>query len=218
MEKTTVGKQAASSRRFHTGAQTPPPQEGSFSPRLRLIVFAGLVIVIVAGLVAAAVAFAASTTTAGTGSLPAGTQVFPEGDHSHVSGTVTYDHVPPVGGPHNPVELNCGIYTVPVPNENAVHSIEHGAVWITFQPNLPLDQVTALQQLVETHYVGTERYLILSPYVGLPSPIVASAWGYQLSVSQVADPRLIQFIAKFAGGGQGGEQGGACTGGVGNPL
>jgi hypothetical protein len=183
-----------------------------------MIAVAGLAIVIVAGVVVAAVAFAASTTTTGSGSLPAGTQVFTEGDHSHVSGAVTYDHVPPVGGPHNPVQLNCGIYTVPVPNENAVHSMEHGAVWITFEATLPLDQVSALQQLVESHYVGTERYLILSPYAGIPAPIVASAWGYQLSVGQASDPRLIQFIARFAGGGQGGEQGGACTGGVGNPL
>ena len=218
MEKRIVGRQAASSRRLRSRANTPPPQEDSLRPRLKLIAFAGLVILLVAGLVAVAVAFAASTTTAGKSSLPDGTKVFTEQDHSHVSGTVTYDHVPPVGGPHNPVQLNCGIYVIPVPNENAVHSMEHGAVWITFDPNLPSDQVAALQRLVETHYVGTERYLILSPYSGIPSPIVASAWGYQLGVSQASDPRLIQFIEAFAGGGQGGEQGGPCSGGVGNPL
>ncbi len=126
--------------------------------------------------------------------------------------------MPPVGGPHNPVQLNCGIYNVPVPNENAVHSLEHGAVWITYQPNLPPDQLATLQQIVSTHYVGTERYLLLSPYAGIPAPIVASAWGYQLSVDQASDPRLVQFITQFAGGGQGGEKGGPCTGGIGSPL
>jgi len=212
-----VGKQATSSRRLRPISSTPPPQEGWRSTRVRLIAVSGLVILIVAGLVAVAVTFGASTTT-GPSSLPAGTQVFTESDHSHVNGTVTYDHVPPVGGPHNPTQLNCGIYVIPVPNENAVHSMEHGAVWITFDPSLPLDQVTTLQQLVEAHYLGTERYLILSPYSGIPSPIVASAWGYQLGVGQATDPRLIQFINLFAGGGQGGEKGGPCTGGVGNPL
>jgi hypothetical protein len=91
-------------------------------------------------------------------------------------------------------------------------------VWITYQPNLPTDQVAALQQLVTSNYVGTERYLILSPYGGIPSPIVASAWGYQLGVNQASDPRLLQFIQRFAGGNQGGEPGGPCTGGVGSPI
>jgi len=99
-----------------------------------------------------------------------------------------------------------------------VHSMEHGAVWITYAPNLPPDQLAALQQLVSTHYVGSERYLVLSPYAGIPSPIVASAWGYQLGLTSPSDPRLVQFITQFAGGGQGGEKGGPCTGGVGSPL
>ncbi len=198
--------------------QKPEVNRTGLDRRLGLVAFAAVVVVAVVGLAAAAVAFAAGTTTTGTGSLPAGTQVYTENDHSHVSGTVTYDHVPPAGGPHNPVQLNCGIYTVPVPNENAVHSLEHGAVWITYQPNLPPDQLATLQQIVSTHYVGTERYLLLSPYAGIPAPIVASAWGYQLSVNSPSDPRLVQFITQFAGGGQGGEKGGPCTGGIGSPL
>lgn len=189
-----------------------------FDRRIGIVAFAAIVVVFVVGLAVAAVAFAAATSTSGNVSLPAGTQVYTENDHSHVSGTVTYDHVPPAGGAHNPVQLNCGIYTVPVPNENAVHSMEHGAVWITYEPNLPPDQLAALQQLVSTHYVGSERYLVLSPYAGIPSPIVASAWGYQLGLTSPSDPRLVQFITQFAGGGQGGEKGGPCTGGVGSPL
>ncbi len=138
------------------------------------------------------VAFVASGAFAsgGSGSLPPGTQTFAEPNHSHVPGAVTYDRVPPAGGAHNPTWLNCGVYTAPVPNENAVHSLEHGTVWITYQPTLPADQVAVLQQLVTSHYVGTERYLILSPYVGLTTPIVASAWGAQLSVDQASDSRL----------------------------
>jgi hypothetical protein len=212
-----VGKQARS-RRLSAPLRTPVRQTAGLQSRVRLGILVAVVVVVVAGLTAAAIAFAAATTTPASASLPQGTQVFTENDHSHVNGPVTYDHVPPAGGPHNPTPLNCGIYTVPVPNENAVHSLEHGTVWITFEPNLPTDQVSALQQLVSTHYVGSQRYLILSPYPGIPSPIVASAWGYQLDVSQASDPRLLQFIAQFAGGGQGGEQGGVCTGGVGNPL
>jgi hypothetical protein len=212
-----VGKQARTTGRLKPLAKPPQRRAAGLDPR-KLGVIAGLVVILVAGLGIAAIAFAAAFTTVGSGSVPAGTQTFDEPDHAHVSGPVTYDRVPPAGGPHNPTQLNCGVYPLPVPNENAVHSLEHGAVWITYQPTLPADQVSRLQQLVTSHYVGAERYIILSPYPGIPSPIVISAWGAQLGVNQASDSRLADFIRQFAGSGQGGEKGGPCTGGVGNPA
>lgn len=131
---------------------------------------------------------------------------------NHVTGTINYPQVPPVGGNHNPVWLNCGIYTAPVANENAVHSMEHGAVWITYQPSLSSSAVQTLQNLVHGH-----TYVILSPYPGLPDPVVISAWGVQLKVNSANDPRLAQFIAKYEQGPQTPEPGSPCTGGTGTP-
>ncbi len=160
---------------------------------------------------------AAGTQAAAT-PLPSGAVGFQETNHSHVTGSVQYDHNPPAGGEHNAVWLNCGVYDQPVPNENAVHSLEHGSVWITYQPSLPASDVAQLRTFVESHYDGTQKYLILSPYPGIPSPIVASAWGAQLQLTSASDPRLAQFVAQFEGGAQGGEPGAACTGGTGTPI
>jgi hypothetical protein len=212
-----VGKNARNSRRLSARADAKPRQTTAHDRRFWLIV-AGLATLLSVGVVAVTFAVAGSFATGGSGSLPPGTQTFAEPDHAHVSGTVTYDRVPPAGGAHNATPLNCGVYTQPVPNENAVHSLEHGAVWITYLPTLTADQVGLLQKLVTSSYVGAERYVILSPYVGLPSPIVVSAWGVQLGVQQASDSRLADFIHQFAGSGQGGEAGGPCTGGVGNPI
>jgi hypothetical protein len=212
-----VAKKARTSTRLSTPTKPPPRGKAGVDRRLRLGIIAGVVIVVVAGLAVAAIAFAAAFTSVGSGGLPAGIQVFAENDHTHVTGPVTYDRVPPAGGPHNPTQLNCGVYTQPVPNEYAVHSLEHGAVWITYQPNLPPDQLASLQRLVVSSYVGTQRYLILSPFAGIKSPIVASAWGAQLNVNSPSDSGLVAFIQHYAGGAQGGEPGGACTGGVGGP-
>jgi hypothetical protein len=150
--------------------------------------------------------------------LPAGTRTFSESDHNHVAGSVHYNRTPPAGGAHSSVWLNCGVYSQPIRSENAVHSLEHGTVWITYQPALPPGEIGALQHLVRSSYVGGEGYLILSPYPGMPSPIVASAWGAQLRLARAEDPRLASFTHHFAGGSQGGEPGGPCTGGTGSPT
>lgn len=151
-------------------------------------------------------------------SVPAGTVIYPEPDRQHVLGKVLYDHSPPVGGNHSPVWLNCGIYDQPVANENAVHSLEHGSVWITYLPALPQVQVAALRTLVKASYRGPERYLILSPYPDQGTPVVASAWGYQLALHDPTDPRLERFIDYFRHGPQTLEPSAHCTGGTGSPI
>lgn len=126
---------------------------------------------------------------------------------NHVQTPVDYEQTPPVGGDHNPVWLNCGVYDEPVPNELAVHSLEHGAVWITHSPDLPAGEV---EQLVDS---VPDEYVVVSPYEGLPAPVVASAWGHQLELDGVADPRLAEFIREYRQGPQTPEPGAACTGG-----
>ena len=145
--------------------------------------------------------------------------------HDHVSGPVTYSVTPPVGGPHNATWMNCGIYDQSVHNERAVHNLEHGAVWITYQPSLPQSEVSQLRAFVDKQTMVTSvggaasRYMDLTPYPGLPSPIIISSWGFQLKVSSPADPRLQQFVNKFrASPTYTPEYGSACTGGVGTPL
>lgn len=127
---------------------------------------------------------------------------------NHVQGQVQYDQTPPVGGDHNPTWLNCGVYTEPVPNEYAVHSLEHGAVWVTYQPGLPDSEVTKLRDALP----GT--YTLLSPYPGIDAPVIVSAWGHQLKLDNADDPRLAEFIREYRQGPQTPEPGAACTGGL----
>ena len=129
----------------------------------------------------------------------------------HVQGPVTYDQTPPVGGPHDAIWLNCGIYTEPVPNENAVHDLEHGAVWVTYDPSLPAESVSKLRERMPS------TYSVLSPYPGLPAPIVLSAWNAQVTVSSVTDPRISQFFEKYRNSGNAPEPGAPCTGGLDAP-
>lgn len=126
----------------------------------------------------------------------------------HVKGAVTYRQSPPVGGDHSEVLLNCGVYSQVVPNENAVHSLEHGAVWVTYRPDLPENQVAALRNKMPA------TYAILSPYPDLPAPVVVSAWGHQLLLKGADDRRLDLFIKRYRASPESPEPGEPCTGGT----
>ena len=133
-------------------------------------------------------------------------------DPTPVDYEADYGMNPPAGGAHFATWLNCGIYSVPVPNENAVHDLEHGAVWITYDPDvLSADEVATLEK------AGPDTYMVVSPYPGLPAPVVASAWGVQVQLDKVDDPRLEDFITKYWQSPDSPEPGAPCTGGMGVP-
>jgi hypothetical protein len=122
---------------------------------------------------------------------------------------VDYEQNPPAGGEHNPVWQNAGFYDEPVANETAVHTLEHGAVWITYQPDLPADQKDQIREIVEG-----QTCMLASPYPDLDSPIVASAWGKQLRLEDADSPDLESFVRAYHQGPQTPEPGATCTGGT----
>lgn len=142
-----------------------------------------------------------------------GVEAFDGLTFNHVTTAVDYPQSPPAGGDHNAAWLNCGVYTEPVPDENAVHSLEHGAVWITYDPALPAADVATLQAFAEN-----QSYVLVSPYEGLDSPVAVSAWGYQLKVDSVDDERLPVFIQKYLLNPELAEVGAPCSSGVGTPA
>lgn len=121
--------------------------------------------------------------------------------------------LPPVGGLHSGVWQNCGIYDEPIEAKNGVHSMEHGAVWITYHPDLPAGDVETLQNTVRD-----ESFVVMSPYPGLKSPVVLTAWGIQLEVDSVDDDRIINFVDLYQQGPQTPELGATCSDGTGTPL
>jgi archaellum component FlaG (FlaF/FlaG flagellin family) len=112
---------------------------------------------------------------------------------NHVTGVVNYGtDSPPFGGDHNQYWAQCTgiVYDHQLANENAVHTLEHGAIWITYRPGLDQASISALSNKV----LG-KNYMLLTPYAGLKSPISLQAWGYQLFVDSASDPRIDQFIS-----------------------
>ena len=105
---------------------------------------------------------------------------------------VAYDHSPPLGGAHDQVWAACTgvVYPKAVRTENMVHSLEHGAVWIAYNP----DQVRGDDLDLLTERVEGKPFTLLSPYPGLDKPISVQSWGHQLKVDSAVDERIDQFV------------------------
>lgn len=145
-----------------------------------------------------------------------GVATFADLSHDHETRDLGYPQTPPVGGPHWEPQTpygygwqRCAVYDQPVVDEFAVHSLEHGAVWLSYLPGAPAADVQALTALVAVD----PAYVLVSPVPGQPAPFMATAWGLQLSTESATDPRLRVFIETYAAGGQGGEKGADCVGG-----
>jgi hypothetical protein len=157
-----------------------------------------------------------SSTVAPAGTDPAidGVQLYTIGKYTHVKigARVVYDRHPPVGGTHwvAPGWAECGFYDQPIPDEPVVHDLEHGAVWVAYQPGLAAADLEILRQLVRT-----DGHLLVTPYPDLRAPLVATAWGAQLDLPSAGDGRLVQFIARYTNADTAPEAGATCGDGEG---
>lgn len=125
----------------------------------------------------------------------------------HVEGTVTYDRLPPAGGKHNSVAQDCAVYTAPIANEHALHSLEHGAVWVTYRPGLPADEVKALAAKVNANPAAR----LMSPFPGLKTAVSLQAWNRQIYLNSASDKKVDAFLSAYTQGPQAPENG-SCAG------
>lgn len=131
----------------------------------------------------------------------------------HVRHDVEYPTSPPAGGPHLGIWQNCGFYTVPVIDELAVHSLEHGAVWVTYRSDVPPESRQRLAALAVQ-----STHVLVSRYEAQDSPLVLTAWARRLALESLDDPRFERFLEVYLRDGPTApEPGASCSGAVGVP-
>lgn len=134
-------------------------------------------------------------------------------DSNHVDPPVSFDQSPSIGGDHYPFWQNCGFYEVELIEGAAAHTMEHGAIWITYNPGqLSEAELSTLAGMAEDN----DR-LLISPYPH-DEPLVVSGWGVQQrGITSVASPDLDGFITQWADNPDLPEAGVRCTGAAGIP-
>ena len=131
----------------------------------------------------------------------------------HTDENVDYPTIPPAGGNHLGIWHTCGIYKVELLDEAAVHSLEHGAVWVTYKPEIAKEEIIKL-----TTMLSSRSKILLSPHPEQISPIVATAWGRRLEIESSNDLRLEKFVDFFVDGEAAPEAGITCDRGIGRPV
>ena len=127
--------------------------------------------------------------------------------NGHTEDDVDYPQTPPVGGAHDPHWLDCGVYDEPVRDENAVHDLEHGTVWITYDPDLAAADVDALDAPLPQNG-------ILVAVRRAAAPVVVTVWGRQLALTGADDPRLADFVGTYGDRPPAPEPFASCAGGL----
>ena len=183
---------------------------GAAAERRRGVLIWGSVVAVVA-LIVGAVVFAVVRDSPALADLSA-VEDFDNTAADHRTEQIDYESAVPPGGPHHPAWWNCGVYAEEVPTEHAVHSLEHGAVWLTYQPDLPAEQVEVITAL------GDEDYMLVSPVADQESPVMATSWNHQLELDS-ADEKLLQaFVREYKLAPDTPELGAACTSGTSTDL
>lgn len=102
----------------------------------------------------------------------------------HVAGA-TYGSAAPTSGQHNSAAPRCGVYSSPLAADLAVHALEHGTVVFWYDPARP-ELASELAGIVDQF----DSHVIVSPNIGLASPVVATAWNRRLALDSVGEEAL----------------------------
>lgn len=121
----------------------------------------------------------------------------------HVRGEVDYERIPPLSGPHHGGVVNAGYYEQRQSTEKLVHSLEHGAVVIYYDPDVITEEARSdLQQRASTH-TGTWTSVIVVPSIQEEpdAPYTLTAWQHRLRLDEYDSDAVTAFLAEYLGRG-----------------
>jgi hypothetical protein len=95
-----------------------------------------------------------------------------------------YNSNPPTSGPHYEQDASWGVYQTELPDEQLIHNLEHGGIWISYN-GIDDKTKTDLEKIAQS-----DPKIIVEPRSQDDAPIVLASWG-RLQKLQVYDEKTI---------------------------
>lgn len=103
-----------------------------------------------------------------------------------------YNSNPPTSGSHDAQPTDWGVYQKELKDENVIHSMEHGGIWISYQPSID-DEMKEKLEAIGKKYSGS---VVVSPRAKNDSLIALASWGRLEKLSSFDKERIVEFIKR----------------------
>lgn len=101
----------------------------------------------------------------------------------------SYNSNPPTSGDHLASPAKWGVYSTPLTDEQAIHNLEHGGIWISYKD---IDDQTKSQ--LETIAKANGGSVILSPRPNNDTKIAMASWGRLEKLDGYDEAKILEFI------------------------
>jgi Protein of unknown function (DUF3105) len=115
------------------------------------------------------------------------------GENQHQEGDLDYESDPPVSGVHSIRPAPCGTHAEPILDENQVHTLEHGAVGIQYEPTLAAREIAILEDIAASY----DSHVFTAPRPDMRTPIVVTSWAHMMRLGSLDASAIRTYIDEF---------------------
>lgn len=119
-------------------------------------------------------------------------ETFPILGQEHIAVGAThpaYNSNPPTSGSHYAQPADWGVYQKELPDEQAIHNLEHGGIWISYKD---IDEKTKSDlEAIGKRYSGS---VIVTPRSANDAKIVLASWGRLEKLENFDETKIVDFI------------------------
>ena len=104
-----------------------------------------------------------------------------------------YNSNPPTSGPHFATPASWGVYDKELPDQQVIHNLEHGGVWITYKSDLEKEIVEKLKEIAASY----KSKVIVTPRAANDSKIALASWERLLKLSSYDEEKIKDFVERM---------------------
>ncbi len=149
------------------------------------LIIGGITIVVVGVMIS--IAFSSPETKTAVG------ETFTSQGQEHIAEGAThpdYNSNPPTSGWHYAEPASWGVKKSALPDERVIHNLEHGGIWISYQPQkVSAEDIAKLESLVKSY----NSKVILTPRDKNDSPIALASWTHLQKLDSFDEAKIREF-------------------------